>query len=256
MNVCKEHFVAYIDIMGFSSFVKDNESGLVYNYLAKLVNLVHDLNIHQKIECSIDIGSDTIVLSVPIDDVPGDDDRKFGKFINYINLLQLKNIVELECLPLRGGVTVGEFYTNEKNILFGKAYIEAYLLEKDAKYPRILVVPNNRHPDKINNALRVINFGIYSSGYKGIIPPQYINSRSFDLQVENEHQHCNYLRCLVPHFVLGEQWDCERVDTLTKHKEFIEKKLNEGKAKEKYEWMKDYHNWFCSGYPELSNYSI
>ena len=252
MNVRQEHFVAYIDVLGFSDLVKNSEPELVFNYLSGLVDLVHDLNKRENFQCCIDIGSDTIVLSVPIDDVPDDSTGKLMKFIKYINRLQLRNIVELECLPLRGGITAGQFYTNGKNVLFGKAYIEAHDLEKAANFPRILVDPNHMHPGKISDILGTFNVILAHIG----LSPQYLDLRSLDIRIEDERQHCNYLSCLVPAAVLDEQWDYEKIDILMRHKNFIKKKLSEGEAMAKYEWIKDYHNWFCSGYSELANYSI
>ena len=157
MDRPKECYVALLDILGFADFVNTKDASVVKEYLTNLVEISHVLN---KIspDYNINIFSDTIVVSVPVE--------QSGKYIAdrmfllYINHLLMTNIVEdrLGMLALRGGITKGEFFTNGKDVIFGRALVNAHVLEaKIAKNPRVLIDTNEFSPEEAQSSTNFIN---------------------------------------------------------------------------------------------------
>lgn len=129
------HFVAFLDILGFSNMVKSdfesspqnktylNKLFQIYNYTSKIDKSNLDLNVMQF--------SDSIVLSVPYSD------EFFSPFISVIAKYQY----DLFCKGIlcRGGIAYGKHFFQE-GFLFSNGLIEAYKIESEtAKHPRIVV---------------------------------------------------------------------------------------------------------------------
>lgn len=142
MTLCnpklKNHFVAFIDILGFSEMViHDCESPpnselfieklyVIYEETKKLDSEELDLNVVQF--------SDTIVISSLFNK------ENFETFLKIVTEVQYKLFINN--LLCRGGITYGKFYQNN-GFVYGNGLIESYLLEKDvARYPRIVVSSN------------------------------------------------------------------------------------------------------------------
>ena len=173
-------YVAFLDIMGFAKLVENNTSEFVLKYLTNLkdVNRVYD-SITPNVNSSI--FSDTIALyTTTVGDVKEDLTRYLG-FLRYVNSLQYHSITapNLKGLPLRGAVTKGEFYSNQEDILFGKAWVEAYNLEREkAIFPRVIV---KKEANDYNFALTLAVDK--SSNHRGAPLRQDIDGEL----------HCNYL---------------------------------------------------------------
>jgi hypothetical protein len=129
------HFVAFLDILGFSNMVKfDFESSSqyktylnklfqIYNYTSKLHDSNLDLNVMQF--------SDSIVLSVPFSK------EFFSSFISVIAKYQYD--LFCEGILCRGGIAYGKHFFQE-GFLFSNGLIDAYKIESEtAKHPRIVV---------------------------------------------------------------------------------------------------------------------
>lgn len=82
--------------------------------------------------------SDCIVLSVPVNEVKEPFDIRHAVHILLSYTQQIADSLMFGGFILRGGLTRGNLY-HTTGVLFGKALIEAYELEKKAKNPRILV---------------------------------------------------------------------------------------------------------------------
>lgn len=131
-------YVAFIDILGFSEIVtksatSDRQAKALATILTGLANRppLPPPDNAAAYDFKAQLFSDSIVLSV----------------VNHVDALTylLKRATELslELLPLgfllRGGVARGLLY-HEQATMFGPAFLEAYLLEKEiATYPRIIV---------------------------------------------------------------------------------------------------------------------
>lgn len=243
MDTPKVCYVAFLDIMGFAKLVENNTSEFVLKYLSNFttVNTVFG-SITPNISSSV--FSDTIAVYTPTLDDAKEDLTRYLNFLRYIGALQYQSITapNLMGLPLRGAITKGEFYSNNKDILFGKAWVEAFYLERDkAIYPRVIV----KKEANVYNC--VLTLAMDNSP----------NHRGAPLRQDNDGElHCNYLNSILnadgnipksPSFILN-------------HKNSVEKSLRETKGCDKlsakYRWVMEYHNWFCSGYEKLKDYLI
>lgn len=156
----KQSIVVFLDILGFKSKIKNScgaeEIARVLRSMAawnttdginaetvglkdafynssKFTNSSLDI---AKIESELRISyfSDTLVLTLPYDNID---------FLDKLNLLiwktaQLMGDCAMAESFIRGGIAIGQMY-HEKNIFFGKAYLDAYELESEvANYPRVI----------------------------------------------------------------------------------------------------------------------
>lgn len=133
------HFVAFIDILGTQSLVKSNNEALLQN-MVEITRLAYDLVsksqefVNQTL--GIKIFSDNVVIYTPVDK----DNYVVGLqalcvFVGFFQYLLLKHYK----LYVRGGITIGEFFANEK-FIYGQALNDAYNIEeKIAIYPRIVL---------------------------------------------------------------------------------------------------------------------
>ena len=152
----EQRLVVFLDLLGFSDFVKESSYERVHDVLYSFGGIIKDYNkemhYHANIsdfikpknsedfftnsDNTIDIFSDCIILSYPLKKIESD----FGWFLAML----LQNLVEaqFQCfkyyIPIRGGMTIGEF-SNLNNIVFGKGLVDAVNLEKKASYPRIVL---------------------------------------------------------------------------------------------------------------------
>lgn len=130
----QSHFVAFIDILGFSEMVRlDCESSSPPKYLQVLYDSHVRANalFAQDLDAGLIQFSDSIVFSKPfnLEALPG--------FLKSIGDWQQS--LMLNGLLCRGGVAFGKHFVKDK-FLFSKAMIEAYFLENSkARFPRIVV---------------------------------------------------------------------------------------------------------------------
>lgn len=129
----------FLDIMGFTEHVNDTIQGESLNLtkITEISKLLTDLPIgvekfgFKGTNRQITQFSDSIVISFPLTDR-----NAFVKLIDELMLVTI-NLINKEYL-VRGGISYGKLYHNEK-IVFGPAMNTAYELEsKIAIYPRII----------------------------------------------------------------------------------------------------------------------
>jgi len=253
-------YVAFLDILGFRNFVMKEDAECVRKYLSNLVAVSKALNI-KSLNYDIRIFSDSIIISVPVEQSGSYiADRMF---LSYINSLLLANIVDerLGKLALRGAVTKGEFFTdNNKDIIFGKALIAAYELEKDkAKDPRVIIDTNEFTPERTKEAFSVINNLLIETGRDKEIKGGLIEFSEFRQERCRDSSdgllYCNYLSSLK----VDGGWMNRSEGFIERHRSFIVEELKKPhpeKDYKKYVWMKTYHNWFCSGVSRFNEFMI
>ncbi len=135
-----DSFVAFIDVLGFKEFVKNNTFDSVISLfdnikicLKIIPTLGNDIIDEQILKTvTYNIISDSIVISVP-------KTTKYSlEVLLYVVNLVVFDILHNYNLTCRGAIAEGDFYS-EKDVAFGPALIDAYLLERDvAEYPRII----------------------------------------------------------------------------------------------------------------------
>jgi len=129
----KQHFVAFLDVLGFSEMVSEDVRG------EKQANLEKLFRCHQSAatifqddpNCAITQFSDSIVISKPY--LASDFSWFVARVAEYQRLLLDE---ELLC---RGGIAVNKHFSNG-TFTFSAGLIAAYKVEsKAAKYPRVVV---------------------------------------------------------------------------------------------------------------------
>lgn len=146
------HFVAFIDVLGFAEMVKhDTEAGdgdllfveRLYEVHAAIIDLVGKSGLSIKLTQF----SDSIVLSVPI---------SLSSLLPFLEVVaELQILLFEKGLLCRGGIAYGKHYS-EASFMFSDAMISAYRLESEsAKYPRILIsqdIIDLYHPGEVGMA--------------------------------------------------------------------------------------------------------
>lgn len=129
------HFVAFIDLLGFSEMVKkDLEAPLgTQKYMDKLYRIhkkTLELN-KSTLDLQLVQFSDSIVIATKFDKA------NFPLFLKIISEFQY-NLIE-EGILVRGGITYGKHFYND-GFMYSLGLIEAYQLEsKVARFPRVIV---------------------------------------------------------------------------------------------------------------------
>lgn len=127
----EKRIVAFVDVLGFSNLVYSRTTGLISRYFNFVTHNFQEAV--SKYGFRFLIVSDSIVLSAP------DNKESLKLCVMVLYRLQQK-LIEEEGILLRGGVSHGDLYMGaEDNIMFGPALINAYKLELQAKYPRIIM---------------------------------------------------------------------------------------------------------------------
>lgn len=147
----KNHIVVFIDLLGFSDFVKENDfekvSEQIEKFYTRANSLYIDLQSHRqydempesdaiKIPINFKMFSDSITISMEIEK---DDENKQMLCVGLLNSIWnlSKELIGLNII-MRGGISYGELNDDEYGI-FGPALVEATELEKKANFPRILL---------------------------------------------------------------------------------------------------------------------
>ena len=137
----ESHYICYFDILGYREYMEENPT----KHKTFLVNLEAVIS---KVESLIrynnngfDIKYRTysdnfLIFAKRIS--PSSDSEMLKTFSILMRKIQIVLLGEFELL-IRGGITIGEFFSNEQ-IVFGSALVRAYELESTiAKNPRIVI---------------------------------------------------------------------------------------------------------------------
>ena len=172
--------------------------------------------------------SDLIVIGEKIPDTSQDAESELGQILSSVMIHQTN--MALEGFFVRGGLAIGELHLSPQ-MCFGKALIKAHRLEQEADFPRIIISNGV-------DALMQHHLTHYSD------PGRAPHAMDF-VRDEDSRVFVNYLQASN----LGDYTDNV---LLKKHKEIIEQRLAEFKGNDrirpKYEWLRDYHNFFCSNF--------
>ena len=139
MKKYNEHFVAFLDILGFKSLLNNTRCDDIYS----IFEVLHKKTNSRRNQNGVEIEAyrhikHTILSDSVIVYIRSDIDDAFAALIDICNKLQYSLANREKPILLRGGIAVGElFYEND--IIYGNGLSSAYLLENNlAKYPRII----------------------------------------------------------------------------------------------------------------------
>lgn len=234
-----ESIVCFTDILGFSSLIvntSNRQSGNrllkdLHEILTKQYELMREMNPYGHFKTF----TDNVILAYPrFQDGEGQSGSLFMSFIDY----QLE--MTLNGYFLRGGIAIGDYYGDD-DFAYGPALIEAYDLEyRKASYPRIILS---------DNLVKMV-----SEHIDYYAPLTFAPQFSHLLKDADGICFVNYL------YGLHESYNCGGsdldfyVDQLKIHKGIVEEKLqqntNDPKLYAKYEWVAQYHNYYCDQYFE------
>lgn len=237
-----ESIVCFTDILGFSNLIinraNQQHGDILLKNLHKILKIQYGLIREVNPYGHFKTFTDNIILAYPMfQDGEAQSGSLFMSFIDY----QLEMI--LNGYFLRGGISLGEYYGDD-DFAYGPALIEAYTLESSkANYPRVILS---------NKIVEMV--GEHINYYE---PLQY--SPQFSHIIKDEDGICfiNYLYGLHEKFnsedESGENFD-SYVNQLKKHKAIVMNKLQEFSTEPrfyaKYEWVAQYHNYYCEQYFE------
>lgn len=123
-------YVAYLDVLGFKELVIAKSEKLD-SYYSTIIESLKGISFNNIDHILI---SDSIILSCE------------NKMEDLISLLEVIQLIQTNCALLgiwiRGAISIGDIYINkEEKIVVGNGLIKAYLLESQAKYPRVIIDP-------------------------------------------------------------------------------------------------------------------
>lgn len=126
----KQSIVIFLDVLGFSNLVYSEDNSVLEKYFDYVKS---DLSKHLNEKgFSFVIISDSIVIS-------GEKNKENLSELIYI-MSKIQYQLLLRGILIRGGLSFGNLHINKtNNIIVGPGLINAYKLEGEAKYPRIII---------------------------------------------------------------------------------------------------------------------
>ena len=229
--------VCFTDILGFSNLVtdvKDEEKNVllknIHSRLQEEYALMRETNEYAQMKTF----TDNVILAYPLFmDGEGEAGNLFTTLITYQSNMTLNGYF------LRGGIDFGDYY-GDKDFAYGSSLIEAHRLEAYcAKYPRIILS---------DTMLKLIYFHT-EKFYSGI---EYAPQMDYLLRDSEGIVFLDYLEGLNPNFqdedVFPDDVD-KFIQSLQEHKTIVNNHLIKHKENEKvhakYEWVADYHDYYC-----------
>lgn len=229
--VIRTSFCAFVDILGLSSRVLACDTRQKSEELCRALHSC--LAAHRKNFKDEEFGryfqmfSDSLVLGYPFWDWFGIGESESGNAIDDVSVFQLDLL--LNGYFARGALAAGELHMSD-DLVFGKALIEASQLEKKADVPRIILS---------RTAERLVRHHLTFYGDPECSP----QARAFLVDERDRRFFLNYLD-VANYSEYGTD-----VDILRQHKDRVVNALQafsfEPHVCSKYEWVRDYHDYFC-----------
>jgi hypothetical protein len=141
----KTRLVAFIDVMGFRELLQGNID-ILQSYYSHAYEFLEGKSSIYKLTAPEDdfkrlFVSDSIILAVTLSENSHKNLEVAARFFSAIALLQYILAVKAK-IWTRGAVSVGDlFIEQERNLLVGQAFVQAYELEQLADYPRVIIDP-------------------------------------------------------------------------------------------------------------------
>lgn len=271
-NMKKPKFsvVSFLDILGYKEIIKDSErvDELFVAVLSAINTTYKDVEgFVQKDQDNRDARgrdsiiqtlkyrafSDNIVVSCELYPEPKDRFEYWENAVAIGTVLMIQADIQAELLIRhgflsRGGTTIGDYYVDDE-FVFGKALVDAFELEQNAIYPRILVDEKTRSlfiesAQEANYNARVEDRGTFQMDYDGEYFVDYLRVRAHLWKILfGQEFGPNYENLLLEH---GRAID----GALVKNGQSIEKSR---KLRQKYAWVRGYQEYLMREYHPRHN---
>lgn len=130
-NNLENKYIAYLDVLGFKELVYSKQTDKLETYFTAIRETLDDLKYEKKSIKSLLVSDSTILVSP-------DSSEDFKVLLLAVQTIQSR--LALKDIWIRGAICYGEVYYDDlSNIIVGKGLIDAYLLEQEAKYPRVII---------------------------------------------------------------------------------------------------------------------
>ena len=233
--------VCYADILGFrdltrSAFESEEETEFLgrikrsidtaYGIVRTAATLDDELSLPT---FDIKVFSDNIVVAYPL--LAPMRDRGEPELVHLLMLFaEVQASLAAEGLFLRGAIAEGQHY-QDRNIVYGDAFLEAVDLDRSGKPPRLVIAPSVE-------SLILEHLSWYGGGWAPHV----------ELLLEDpsdERLFLNYLETAFQHFPDGPI----HYQLLADHSEKVRSRLRTYESdtyiRQKYEWIALYHNYVC-----------
>ena len=136
LQFTKERFVAFLDIMGFKDRVARNDHNDVLKELEVFQsNISQYVSYHREANIQIALFSDSILIYSQ-----NNSKDSLHALADITSHIMMYAIQQEKPIPLKGAIAAGRMTCNQtKQLYFGQALIDAYLLEENVKYYGVLV---------------------------------------------------------------------------------------------------------------------
>lgn len=163
----KEHYVAFLDILGFKEHLKTNsceDMYAVFDVLRKRAHKQLNLNgvqieAYEHIKYTILSDSIVVYIDAEIEDA-------FATLVDVCSNLQRALANRDTPILMRGGIAKGDLFSDD-GIIYGEGLVKAYLMETNlAKYPRIVFSGDTLEAGRKNTKYAFTQLEMFSTIYK------------------------------------------------------------------------------------------
>lgn len=131
-NLQENKYVAFLDVLGFKELVKGKGEKLNI-YFETIKNALIDIQ-NDKAEIESQLVSDSTILAC------GLTKENLKLLLRAVQTIQARCAVEN--IWIRGAITIGDIHFDRKlNIVVGNGLTDAYLLEQEERFPRVIIDP-------------------------------------------------------------------------------------------------------------------
>lgn len=128
----EKKYVAFLDVLGFKELVRTKGEKL-NRYFKTIENALIDIQSDKK-EITSQLVSDSTILACDLTK------QNLRLLLRAVQTIQAR--CALENIWIRGAITIGDIYFNrDLNIVVGNGLSDAYLLESQEKFPRVIIDP-------------------------------------------------------------------------------------------------------------------
>lgn len=127
----QKKYVAFLDVLGFKELVYKRNVDTLETYFSSIEDTLNLIRTDKQNIQSLLISDSTILISP-------NTREDFRILLRAVQTIQAK-LVQKD-IWIRGAISFGEvFFDQQSNLIVGKGLVNAYLLENEAVYPRVII---------------------------------------------------------------------------------------------------------------------